>query len=169
MPPFEAVRVTQSVTMTLDAAPETVFPLLCPVREYEWIPVWQCEMIYSESGRAEDNCIFLTEFPGDRGREIWSVSRYEPDRAIEFVRVTPDVKLTRLNIHLTPRGNKTLAVWTRIVTALSPSGNAVVESFRKTGYEAEVRMMEKMLNHFLITGSALDIPDYLSGGSSATD
>ena len=76
-------RVSRAYTMTVEADAQTVFPLLCPVREYDWIEEWRCSMVYSESGVAEVGCVFLTELPG-RGVETWIVSRYEPSRAIEF-------------------------------------------------------------------------------------
>jgi hypothetical protein len=34
---FDAKRVTRSYRQTINAAPEVVFPLLCPVRESEWL------------------------------------------------------------------------------------------------------------------------------------
>jgi hypothetical protein len=52
MPFFEARRVSCEYTQTNDASPEIVFPLLCPVREAEWVPDWKYRMIYSQSGVA---------------------------------------------------------------------------------------------------------------------
>src|SRR2546427_13050450 len=40
-----ARRVTHEYTQTNDAPPEIVFPLLCPVREADWVPGWQYKMI----------------------------------------------------------------------------------------------------------------------------
>ena len=37
MTDFKAERVVKSYTMHLGAPPAEVFPLLCPVRETEWI------------------------------------------------------------------------------------------------------------------------------------
>ena len=34
-------RVVLSATMDLPAPPDEVFELLCPVREYDWIPPWR--------------------------------------------------------------------------------------------------------------------------------
>lgn len=47
------LRTIRTHTIVLEAAPEGVFPLLCPVREYDWIEPWRCRMIYSQSGFAE--------------------------------------------------------------------------------------------------------------------
>jgi hypothetical protein len=43
---FKSIRVVKSYTMNLCAAPADVFPLLCPVREYEWIEPWCCDMVF---------------------------------------------------------------------------------------------------------------------------
>ena len=58
---FQAQRVTHQFTQTNFAPPETVFPLLCPVREADWVPGWQYRLIYSKSGVAEAGCVFITE------------------------------------------------------------------------------------------------------------
>jgi hypothetical protein len=63
-------RAATTFTGHLSFPPDLVFPLLCPVREYEWLDGWECEMIYSTSGIAEDSCIFKT---AHAGRMIWSV------------------------------------------------------------------------------------------------
>ena len=60
---FKACRVAHEYTQTNPASPEKVFPLLCPVREADWIPGWRYKLIYSESGVAELGCIFTTEHP----------------------------------------------------------------------------------------------------------
>ena len=56
-------RTIKTHTMLLEGTPESVFPLLCPIREYAWIEPWRCTLIYSESGYAEQDCVFQTDFP----------------------------------------------------------------------------------------------------------
>jgi hypothetical protein len=34
------------------APPDRVFPLLCPVRERDWLEGWEADMVYSASGVA---------------------------------------------------------------------------------------------------------------------
>jgi hypothetical protein len=43
---------TRSHRFTMPAAPAQVFPLLCPVREYEWLPHWRCELLHSAADDA---------------------------------------------------------------------------------------------------------------------
>lgn len=152
---FEPKRVVKSYDQQYQAPPAKVFPLLCPVREYDWLEVWQCAMVWSDSGVAENNCIFTTDFP-DAGREVWVVCRYEPPQAIEFVRYAGADKVTRLNIHLTDNGDgTTLARWTHIHTGLTPAGNAAIDTLSDARYTSEMQMLEAMLNHYLTTGSML--------------
>src|SRR5690349_16831929 len=60
---FKAYRIAHEYTQTNSAPPERVFPLLCPVREADWIPGWRYKLIYSDSGVAELGCVFTTQDP----------------------------------------------------------------------------------------------------------
>jgi hypothetical protein len=111
MTTFKAEREVKSYTMHLVGPPADVFPLLCPVREYDWIEPWQCDMVFSAGGVAENNAIFTTAFPAQGGDEIWVVCRYETNRAIEFIRVSPGLKVNRLDLALTAVADGTLAAF----------------------------------------------------------
>ena len=39
-------RTAWSGEMWLAQPKHEIFPLLCPVREFEWVPGWQCEIIF---------------------------------------------------------------------------------------------------------------------------
>ena len=70
----------------LKSTKDIVFPLLCPVREYEWFNDWKCTMVYSESGLAENDNIFYVNmgFPLFK-KQVFHVVRYEPDENITFL------------------------------------------------------------------------------------
>jgi len=163
MKDFQAKRNVQTVIMSLAASPRRVFPLLCPKREYDWIPIWQCRMIFSETGYAEDNGIFYTDFREDRGPEWWVVTRYEPCRAIEFIRFAAGVRITRLDVRLAGDGpDRTIATWTQTMTALSPEGNSYMDRYDDMSYRQEISHLETMLNHYLQTGTILAMPGHAS-------
>ncbi len=87
MESFTSKKVTLNYKQINNAPLEKVFPLLCPVREKEWLDGWNYKMIYSESGTAEDGCVFTTPSQGEF-ESIWTVTNY--DRAnfkIAFVKV----------------------------------------------------------------------------------
>lgn len=144
-----AVRAAHSYEMRLRARPEEVFPLLCPVREHEWVDGWQARIVFSNSGFAELGCVFTTALPGDAER-VWTVSRYEPPRAIGFVVVAPGSHVMTIEVRL--RGgdedDRTVAEWTYVFTSLSESGDAVVAGGGHA-HQARMRGLEAMLGRFL--------------------
>jgi hypothetical protein len=44
--------------VTINAPVEEVFPLICPVREYDWIPGWKCTLVFCPNGRNEKDVVF---------------------------------------------------------------------------------------------------------------
>jgi hypothetical protein len=148
-------RRKRSFKMTLSASPEQVFPLLCPTREYDWIESWQCEMIYSDSGFAELGCIFKTSFAADGPEDTWVVSRHEEPVLIEFVRVNP-LRVIRYTITLSRAGNGgTEAEWAQVITGIGEEGRQFVRGLEDEGFSARMAMVEKMLEHYLMTGAML--------------
>lgn len=146
-------RIVRTYTHDLDAPPSRVFPLLCPVREYDWIFDWKCEMIYTASGVAELDCVFRTWFP-DAPEAVWTCSRYEPDRAIDYVVFSPGSHIQHLSIRLTePAPGKTRLEWTRLFTALTPEAEARVEEFASTHLDAINEKLTASLQSYLATGT----------------
>jgi hypothetical protein len=150
---FTALRRCHEYTQTNDASRETVFPLLCPVREAEWVPGWKYRMIYSQSGVAEDGCVFAT--PNDaRPETVWLVTEYDLAAfRIAYAWVEPGMVATQLRISLEPAlGGKTRAHIRYLYTGLSPAGNAVVERYTPEWFSHKMQSWEAALNHFLRTG-----------------
>jgi hypothetical protein len=146
------VRVKHTYTQTLAAPPEVVFPLLCPVREAEWVAGWDPRLVISASGVAELDCIFI--MPGQPHEAIWVVTRWEPqDYFIEFLKITPGVTVGRIDIQLRPgEAQQTLAEVSYAYTALSEAGEQFIEQFTAEHYTAFMHEWEAELNHFLTTG-----------------
>lgn len=143
------VRVRRTYRQRLVAPPERVFPLLCPVRECDWVEGWDPRVVYSESGLVEEDCVFITP---DREREaVWLVTRYEPARfSVEFVKVLPGVTATRITIQLAPEGDGAVADITYAHTALGEEGRAFVATFTEAFYETFMKEWEGAMNHYLL-------------------
>lgn len=155
---FAAKKIKNSFVQHFQAPPSKVFPLLCPVREYEWIEPWQCEMLHSDSGIAEKNCVFRTHMPGEPSDDVWVISHYEPNTRIEFVRVNA-LRTMCLPITLTDNGDGTTrAVNEQLLVGLTEQGNQTLGSMAD-GFSFEMRMGEAMLNHYLTTGKRLPLQD----------
>ena len=172
MPTFNATRVNHEYTQTNDAPPEKVFPLLCPVREAEWIPGWNYTLIYSDSGVAELGCIFTTRDPvveaekySSRSNEhdpaspetTWICTDYDPAAfRIAYVWVKPGREATEIRIQLekTEDGNTRSHIRFRY-TGLSAEGNREVQSYDRAWFEAKMRGWETAINHYLNTGTMI--------------
>jgi hypothetical protein len=167
MKTFQAKRIKKQYKHKISASGTKVFPLLCPVREYDWIDGWNCRMIYSDSGVAENNCIFTTSFP--RGaEEIWTVSLYDPKSfIIQFVVVNPEAYVMKLDISLQENGDGSTGVtWTNTLTGLSDDGNAFIANYNES-YASAMNGLFKSLEHYLQTGKKLEVESMLAARHAA--
>lgn len=148
------VRASHTYTQRLAAPPEVVFPLLCPVREADWIEGWDPALVVSNSGLAEPDCVFTTKAEGTEA--VWYVTRHEPGAGfVEMVKVTPGLTACRLSIKLRPALGGSEAVVTYTHTSLGPKGDAFVAAFDEAHYRRFMQDWEARLNHFLAHGKAL--------------
>jgi hypothetical protein len=149
-----SLRLSHTHVMHLPSPPATVFPLLCPVREGEWLEGWEARMIHSASGLAEPGCLFTT--PGFDGTDwVWVISRHEPPVAVQFVVHAPGSHATVLDIALEPEGEGARVRWTYTLTAL----NLEREAFHREYMAAtpgRLEGLEARLAHFLQTGCCLE-------------
>lgn len=83
-------RATRTYTRRLVGSPEAVFPLLCPVRERDWIQGLDPVLVVSKSGVAKPDCVFTTGA--------------EPSDAISYS--------THSHTSLGPEGDKFVAAFT---------------------------------------------------------
>jgi len=172
MTSFEATRVVHEFTQLNPAVPEKVFPLLCPVREADWIPGWRYSLIYSDSGVAELGCIFTTQDPvvesakyslraDDRDSKspetTWICVDYDPAAfRIAYVWIKPKRVASELRIQLTRTndGQTNSHIQFRY-TGLSPEGNREVQNYDRGWFEAKMRGWETAINHYLTTGEMI--------------
>ena len=153
---FNTVQKTLTFKQLNTAEPEKVFPLLCPVREKDWLDGWDYNMIYSKSGLIEKNCVFSTSFP-DEMDTIWHVTQHNPEKfEVEFLRVTPKKNVVRINIKLTAVENdKTEADISYQYTGLSDDQNKFINTELESKFQESMRWWEKSINHYLETGKML--------------
>jgi hypothetical protein len=147
---FVATRLVARYRHIANAPPEAVFPLLCPVREAEWIRGWSAKVIFSDSGWAENNCVFTTTAPG-RGETTYVVTRYDKEQfAIEFVIFTPGMLVEKLDITVTKSAaGKSELCWTRTYTGLSPEGNSWAEAYINGPFHQRMSGLAESMNIYL--------------------
>ena len=149
----EYPRTERALRFRLDAPMSAVFPLLCPVREYDWIEGWQCTLVHTRSGIAEYGCIFQTARPG-APLDTWVVAHYEAPKRIEFV-ITNALYVTHMALALSERaGGGCDLEWTFAMTSL---GTVSAEQLEQTAdlRQSIQRTLEAPLAHYLKTGTLL--------------
>ncbi|MEW5722646.1 MAG: hypothetical protein AB1896_06040 [Thermodesulfobacteriota bacterium] len=152
---FQAKRLARTYTHQVEAPAARVFPLLCPTREYDWIEDWECDLIWSASGVAENNCVFRTDRPLE-GETFWMVTRYEPDAVIEFALFTPGSRVMKMDLALRegPAGRTTIR-WTHTFTSLSRAGNDFLDLVTEERYLEKMNGLHQELDYYLRTGRRL--------------
>jgi polyketide cyclase/dehydrase/lipid transport protein len=146
--------LTRTDRFDVRARASEVFPLLCPVLEYKWIPTWSCELLHSVSGVAEEDCVFRTHFP-DGDPMTWVVSHYEPPRRIEFSCFVPDLYVMRLKIALTEEDGATRLEWTRRWLSVGPKGDRWIAGWSDAEHHQLMERLRDLLSHYLTTGEML--------------
>jgi hypothetical protein len=148
------VRATRTFTQKLVASPDRVFPLLCPVREVDWLEGWDPLVVFTNSGVAEPACVFMTKAAPHPA--IWFVTRHEPERGfVEMLKISPEVTACRLQIQLAASSDGCDATITYSHTSLGPHGDAFVAGFTDEFYEGFMREWETRMNHYLKAGEPL--------------
>jgi hypothetical protein len=157
--PSMRAPLVRSYVQHIEAPPEVIFPLLCPVREGEWLEGWAeiCEVIWSASGLAEPGCVFRTVEAGQPDT-IWIITDHDPDRGVVvFARVTPGLTASTLRIEVGASDGDTSAVsvrYTVVPTSLKGERYAV-ERYEPADLLASIVWWERSMNHYLRTGQLL--------------
>ena len=158
--PVLAPRLIRDYRQTLHAAPERVFPLLCPERERDWLPGWEAHWIHSTSGLAEPGAVFATRgATGDAPEVIWVVAEHRPPTHLHFVRWHPGEMVVDLQLDLQPAGGDAPVhmTWLDIrytFTALSAAGGARIEAITAAQWQEQMTFWETSLNRWLAAHSA---------------
>lgn len=144
-------RIIRVFSKRLPSRGENVFPLLCPVREYEWIPTWECKIVYTDSGYAELGCVFITDFGDSGGAETWVVCSYEKDSLIGFVK-TGEHLVTRYTVSLKRDISSSVITWEQEITSLDKKGEQLLGEMTPDAYEAKMVKLNNLLEQYLLYG-----------------
>ena len=153
---FSPERMTREYQQTIHTTPEKIFPLLCPVREADWLDGWQYNMLYSKSGLVEEGAVFSTPCEGEEDT-VWVVTKHDPKTyLIEFVRFTHRSRTCVLKIAVKSKdGNSSYVDVSYTYTGITPEGNDFLNHFTEDAFLGAVIFWEKSMNYFLETGERL--------------
>jgi hypothetical protein len=149
------------------ASADECFPLGCPVAELAWIDNWQFDLLYSDSGRNEDDCIFMEAVSGVAVHRVaqadtcWYTTLYDSAaRRFHAVLLTGAFIIGKWSLEVDAIGDGTSRMrWALTYTGLNEEGNRII---LERGCEARVANMLRFLStsakHFMESGDILRLP-----------
>jgi hypothetical protein len=155
-------RVMASHNEIIKGSPGKIFALLCPVQEYKWIDKWDCEIIYSDSGGVENNCIFIEDKTGPVLFEsdiptYWTVSYYDQTNYnVQFVLMSDNIAITKINVEIKDIGaDKSSASLVIIITAMCEEANNKIHKSTQNKANMYLTVLGKSLKHYCESGEML--------------
>lgn len=152
----DVIRAVKKTVLELNADTKTVFPLLCPVREDDWIDGWSdiCTIVYTDSGIAEEACVFETDAPLE-GHSVWICSKYNAERTeIEYIKHIVGKAIVKLSMAVrgVPGGKSRIdAIY--IATGWGEKGEAYVKHLADKGIMDMLNGLEDKINYYVANGS----------------
>jgi hypothetical protein len=150
---FQSKQNECTGSFIVESPVKAVFFQLCPTREYDWVPGWSCNLIWSKSGFAEKGAIFTTAHKGI-GKETWVVSEYQPLKKIAFVRFSESVVI-RLSFELKEKDGKTYGKLSQSKTSLNEAGDKYVDQLTDEANDYYIKALITMLSYYLKTGDKI--------------
>jgi len=150
-------RIRHSFTQNIIAPPSQVFPLMCPVREADWVPGWAAGLVLSDSGVAEHNCMFTT--PDGDGEAIWIITRHDPENfEVEMYKVAPGKTVGHIEIKVRADGDDCSKVEIAYAfTALGEAGETFLKTFTQAWFDSFMQTWQAAMNHYLATGECVSV------------
>ena len=156
--PFQSKRTVSHHVEKIKASPEQIFPLLCPIQEYKWIDGWQCEMVYSDGGAIENNCIFKEEKTSPILFDLsvptyWVVSLYMPEEyRIQFILLMGTMATAKIDVEVQDLGGTVSSVtWTFTITSLNDEANKIIGAATEQKAKLLLTILGRSLKHYCET------------------
>ncbi len=170
-------RVKMMFSGVVEAPPDTVFPLLCPKLEEEWIEGWApgiYDLIFSESGVNEKNCVFQEGLTrpflfNEAGPTTWVTTAFDRDgTSLEFLLIFGGHAVLNRAVTCRKTDNGGTAVqWTDTVTFLKgPMGkeDRKVLELKLTAFSSFLGIL---LKHYCESGAMMPLEGLMQGRGPA--
>ncbi len=161
---FQARRIISSHEEMIKAPASEIFLLACPVQELKWINGWQGqhELVYTESGVNETNCIFREYISGlilfdAPVTTTWITTLHDPEaNRIQFLLMLEDIASITFDLDITDFGNgSSRCRWLFTFTALREEANKQEDEIVKEKLLAIQSSLGQALKHYCETGEML--------------
>jgi hypothetical protein len=147
---FQSKQFIRKGIFHSNSAIEEVFPLLCPKREEEWIPGWECETIWSKSGYNEEGAIFKTIKPYYT-ELYWTTLQYDiNNKIVDFLITAPHLYMFRFKIEISDNGAGVLTItFTHVFTSISEEGDIFLKRYESEDFGERLKILAGFMNSHL--------------------
>ena len=162
---FQAKRLHVARENRIKAPASRCFSLACPVEELKWIDNWEFDMIYSESGKNENNCIFREDMSGLFVLNLPELSTYWHTTLYDAVKhrfhallMYGDKAAGKFEFEVRDdRDGYSISSWKLTYTALNEEGNRLADESLKDRMLGMLDFLGESAKHYLETGEMLQI------------
>ena len=164
---FRARRLVARHEERIKAHPGQIFPLLCPIEEYKWIDGWECELVYSESGVVENNCVFREDLSapflfGSAGSTTWITTLQDHDSWRRHFVMISDAAVRKGEVSIEDGGGGTSLVrWALVVTSLNQDGSKAFDDGLEERARVDLAFLGAALRHYCESGGVLPRSEFL--------
>ena len=155
---LQSKRIVSHHVEKIKASPERILSMLCPVEECKWIDGWQCEMVYSDGGAIENNCIFKEEKTSPILFDLsvptyWVVSLYMPEEyRIQFILLMGTMATAKIDVEVQDLGGTVSSVtWTFTITSLNDEANKIIGAATEQKAKLLLTILGRSLKHYCET------------------
>lgn len=155
-------RLASNLTVEIKASPEYIIRMACPKEELKWIPGWEYDMLYSESGVNEANCIFSEEmsgphFFGSPMKTIWVTANHDPDAGRILFQLQIGCKASiRFEFNCREiEASVSECTWQMTFTALDETADALPDHIIEEKLDLLMVFLSDTLKHYCETGKML--------------
>lgn len=158
--PVPHLRASREHAFTLALPPAEAFSFFEPIGEKRWAAGWDPRFPVPEDEALHDGSVFTVLRHGNGGEAIesvWTITRYQPPREIEYANVFVGVRATRITVRCEPALSGATRVSIRYVyTGLTDAGDEEIAGLDEPAYRS------------MIESWGADIAAYLERGTPAT-
>ena len=142
-------KKSQEGLIQLIGSADDVFALMCPVAEYAWLPGWETDLIITDSGLVEEDCIFTT--PAEGLTATWITTHHDlKTRCLTMYKLVPNYAVTRLDIAVRARDEGTEACIVYTHTALSDAAHGMIKAHTAEAYKETMESWQSHINNYLV-------------------
>ncbi len=145
--------------VTIKAPVGEVFPLVCPVMEYDWIPGWKCNIRYCPSGENEKDVVFREKMTSPyllnkiAGKTTWITLLQDRSKHRVHFRWINKISSSIFKIEMSPvDSSQTKCTFSLDLTIMKDRGTMVLNPDSKYKIGFLIEGLAAMLKHYCETG-----------------